>query len=90
MKQTLVAAVLRLATDAASARQTAVYKMLKELSLERDPVMLRLRDLPLADPQLISMERDTQLQPAIPGQAKEMQRVALVEIHDDPRDGEAG
>lgn len=86
----LVETVLGLATEAVSARQTAVFKMLQRLILERDPVMLRLSGMPLTDPQLISMEGDTQLRPAVPSQAKDMRRVAVVEIHDDPGEAEAG
>jgi len=80
----LVAGVLEMSLDAAGARQTGVFRILFELPRLKDPVIARLRDMPLVDAQLRAMEGETQRRPSVPGRAKDMRRVAIVEIHADP------
>lgn len=79
----LIEAVLGLATDAVNRRHTEVFRAIAALAEAGDPVMVRLRSMPLVDERLLAVEAGTQVVPESPGHARGFSRVAVVEIHDD-------
>lgn len=87
----LVERVLALATQAVSERHTEVFRALTELAKNHDPVMARLRGLPLADPRLLAAEAHSQEGATRSTSARNYSRVAVVEIYDEAApDDESG
>lgn len=84
----LVAAVLALSIDAVNARYAEVHAILRKLAEARDPVLGWLRGLPLAEPRLLSAEASTQRDERPSTEARTFRGVAIVEVHDDPGDGD--
>jgi hypothetical protein len=80
----LVEAVVALAEAAASARQSEVIKLLSPLAESKDPVMARLREMPLKDTRLLTAEEWSRQQPPDPGKVGNLRGVSVVELHDDP------